>query len=249
MSSSGDRVASQGNEVEDIQQVLDLSQWRERRGLAAPSETVQGSLRTVWDTVTRLRTNARSEIRGLDDTSYLVARAVPEDIQQRGPATLKAALRRGARVRQVTSRAGLLADQELGAIVHRAGGEARVIDRLPLKLSIIDRRIAMLPIDFAVLAGGFRVIRDPEVVAALVRVHERLWSMGEEPTGIERDLPPPHLARVVPALASGYTDDVAAAKLGLSPRTYSRRVAELLRILGTTTRFQAGVEAARRGWL
>ena len=38
-------------------------------------------------------------------------------------------------------------------------------------------------------------------------------------------------------------------KLGLSLRTVRRRVADLMTELGADSRFQAGVEAARRGWL
>jgi DNA-binding NarL/FixJ family response regulator len=63
-------------------------------------------------------------------------------------------------------------------------------------------------------------------------------------------LPPPeHLQPVVQQLLSGATDITASRLLGLSPRTYSRRVSELLDYLGVESRFQAGVEAARRGWL
>ena len=54
---------------------------------------------------------------------------------------------------------------------------------------------------------------------------------------------------VLQQLLSGATDHTASRLLGLSPRTYSRRVSELLDYLGVESRFQAGVEAARRGWL
>jgi len=37
--------------------------------------------------------------------------------------------------------------------------------------------------------------------------------------------------------------------MGLSLRTVRRRVAELMIELGVDTRFQAGAEAAKRGWL
>ena len=40
-----------------------------------------------------------------------------------------------------------------------------------------------------------------------------------------------------------------AQALGVSLRTVRRRVAHLLIELGVDSRFQAGVEAARRGWL
>jgi len=75
--------------------------------------------------------------------------------------------------------------------------------------------------------------------------------MGEEVTA--RPTPPgslpTHLRPVLEALLAGLTDETAAARLGISGRTYSRRVGELLSALGTTSRFRAGAEAARRGWL
>lgn len=66
---------------------------------------------------------------------------------------------------------------------------------------------------------------------------------------LRRVPPPEHLLPVVQQLLTGATDLTASRQLGLSPRTYSRRVSELLEYLGVESRFQAGVEAARRGWL
>jgi DNA-binding NarL/FixJ family response regulator len=50
-------------------------------------------------------------------------------------------------------------------------------------------------------------------------------------------------------LAGGAKDEQIARALGLSVRTVRRRVAELLVELGADSRFQAGVEAVRRGWI
>ncbi len=55
--------------------------------------------------------------------------------------------------------------------------------------------------------------------------------------------------QILTLMASGATDDVIARRLGLGRRTVVRRVSVLLAGLGATTRFQAGVQAARRGWL
>ncbi|GAB3406698.1 helix-turn-helix transcriptional regulator [Flindersiella endophytica] len=228
---------------------LDRSAYRTRVGLAAPARVVQGSRTSLWDVISRLRRQVRNEVLSLDDTNYLLARGVPEEIQQRGPATLRAALDRGAVVHQVTSRAGLLADHELGAIVYRAGGKARVVPNVPFKMSVLDRRLAVLAIDSTVLADGFQVVRDPGLVTALVRIHRDLWTAGADPDGADGHGLPPQLAALLPTLASGEPDDSAARRLGISPRTYSRRVADLLTLLGVRSRFQAGAEAARRGWL
>ncbi|KQS71362.1 hypothetical protein ASG41_20100 [Modestobacter sp. Leaf380] len=50
-------------------------------------------------------------------------------------------------------------------------------------------------------------------------------------------------------LLTGATDHTASQRLGLSPRTFSRRVSELLEHLGVLSRFQAGVAAVDKGWL
>lgn len=234
-------------------QALERASGPVAAGAAPADATVTGSRAKVWDSISRLRGLAKREILSVDDTTYLLSSQVPEAIQLRGPATLRAAIRRGVTVRQVTSRAGLLADTELGAIVYRDGGHARVAPQVPMKLTVIDRRVALVPLDSTVLANGFRVIRDRTVVSALVAFHRNLWRTGDEPDAVianDRGVrPPSHLAQILPTLAFSGSDESAARTLGISPRSYSRRVAELMTVLGVRNRFQAGVEAARRGWL
>ncbi|WP_434740381.1 hypothetical protein [Micromonospora sp. SH-82] len=60
---------------------------------------------------------------------------------------------------------------------------------------------------------------------------------------------PDHLLPVLAQLLTGATDVTASQRLGMSPRTFSRRVSELLEHLGVISRFQAGVAAANQGWL
>lgn len=232
---------------EHLLAALDESSFRVRRDLAPPPLAVSGSRARIWRVIRGLRATAEREILSCDDTSFLVRADVPEQIRVLGPQSLTAALRRGVTVRQLTTRTGLLADRDLGAIVHREGGKARVVEHLPFKISIIDRRVVCLPADHTVLADGFRLIRDPVLVAALVTLHRRLWRAASEPDAGAG--PPPALAALLPVLAVGEPGDVACRRLGISPRTYSRRVRELLALLGVRTRFQAGVEATRRGWL
>ena len=50
-------------------------------------------------------------------------------------------------------------------------------------------------------------------------------------------------------LADGFTDEVVARKVGLSLRTLRRMMSEIMDRLGARSRFQAGKEAALRGWL
>ncbi len=63
------------------------------------------------------------------------------------------------------------------------------------------------------------------------------------------DPPPSHLMPVLAQLLTGATDVTASQRLGMSPRTFSRRVSELLEHLGVLSRFQAGVASVNHGWL
>src|SRR5260370_25790583 len=61
--------------------------------------------------------------------------------------------------------------------------------------------------------------------------------------------PPGHMLTILEELLTGDTDVTMSRRLSMSPRTFSRRVAELLDYLRVNTRFQAGLEAALRGWV
>lgn len=62
------------------------------------------------------------------------------------------------------------------------------------------------------------------------------------------ELVPAHLRPVLAALVTGATDVSASCRLHISPRTFSRRVSELLDFLGVQTRFQAGLVVASSYW-
>ena len=53
---------------------------------------------------------------------------------------------------------------------------------------------------------------------------------------------PAHLRPVLHELVLGEVDATACRRLNVSPRTFSRRVAELLEHLGVESRFQAGMQ-------
>lgn len=55
--------------------------------------------------------------------------------------------------------------------------------------------------------------------------------------------------RILALLSDGRSDSTIARASGISLRTVERRVRSLMDRLGAKTRFQAGVQAARRGWI
>jgi DNA-binding NarL/FixJ family response regulator len=59
----------------------------------------------------------------------------------------------------------------------------------------------------------------------------------------------PRRRQLLGLLASGATDAVIARTFGWSMRTVQRHIHDLMQEVGARTRFQVGMEAARRDWL
>ncbi|MFI2210969.1 DNA-binding response regulator [Streptomyces sp. NPDC020141] len=193
--------------------------------------------------------SAGRELLGFDDPAGPVGQDVPDDFPASVGACVHESAPRSATIRWIAPRRGLARAVHAGTVWH-CPGDARVTDSIPFPIIVADRAVAAVPLDLGLFHKGMLVIRDPVLVQALVRTHRAWWETGEDlgPRTVPRVLPPPQ-REVLQALLAGLTDDAAAVKLGMSRRTYSRRVGELLADLGTTSRFRAGAEAARRGWI
>jgi DNA-binding CsgD family transcriptional regulator len=134
----------------------------------------------------------------------------------------------------------------------RAGEHVRILAEVPSRLAVFGSTAALISERFEVLDGHRLVLRQQSIVAALTLLFETLWEKAlalpaldgqryDEGTSGQRLL--------LRQLAGGAKDEQIARALGLSVRTVRRRVAELLDELGAESRFQAGAEAVRRGWL
>jgi DNA-binding CsgD family transcriptional regulator len=135
------------------------------------------------------------------------------------------------------------------------GEQARVAPQLPLKMLICDRKRAMLPLASTSDATESVVLVGPSALLdGLVEVFEAywqrstpLWSTGRREvggTGLSEEE-----YEVLQLLATGLKDEAIARQVGISMRTARRRISSLVATLGAGSRFQAGVEAARRGLL
>lgn len=138
----------------------------------------------------------------------------------------------------------------LRTITH--GESARVLAAPPIKLTVVDDEMAILaldPPDGADRLAALLVHRS-ELLHALCNIFESLWRLAV-PVNLTRSDPAldGREREVITMMASGATDDAIARRLGVSRRTVVRAVGRLLEQLGATTRFQAGAQAARRGWL
>lgn len=230
-----------------------------------PGRPIRGA-REVTATLTALVRSARRELLIFDDPGSCLGQCIPEQFLEFAGACVRAAgdhtwpdggpgsrgrrRRSAVAVRRIVPRHGLAGLPY--PVPRQLPGEARQTDSIPFKMILVDRSVAAVPLDLQLHYHGLLLIRDPVVVQALVRTHETWWETGEElpSTALPASGGPPGALRpVLEALLAGLTDETAATRLGMSSRTYSRRVGDLLAALGTTSRFRAGAEAARKGWI
>jgi len=136
----------------------------------------------------------------------------------------------------------------------RSGEQARVAESVPVKMFLADDQLGLIPLEVGGSAEASLVIRASSMLDTLIALFELVWERavaihanGELPSS-EAD-PGEDDAALLSLLAVGLTDAAIARHLGTHPRTVQRRVRELLDRLGASTRFQAGLQAVRRGWL
>ena len=131
-----------------------------------------------------------------------------------------------------------------------AGEQVRVLPDLPTRMFIIGTTHAVLPEPLGFTDEPRSLVRQQGLVEALTLLFELMWERAAPVPELDRGEARPDLRRfLLQQLASGAQDEQVARTLGISLRTVRRRVADVLTELGADTRFQAGVEAARRGWL
>jgi sugar-specific transcriptional regulator TrmB len=129
------------------------------------------------------------------------------------------------------------------------GEECRLAPSLPFKLVIADRRIGIIPLDLARPGGPVLLVRSSSLLDALCEVFELLWRNAtpfpstdpSQPAARRRDS-----VSLLSLLTSGLNDKSIEHQLEMSHRTLARRISELMKELGATTRCQLGWLAAQR---
>ncbi len=185
---------------------------------------------------------------GNRDERYVVSR--PHDL---------AALERGVRYRLLVQPIALRSPVALNYLdeIAEAGADVRVAQVIPLKLLIVDDVIALSPsIDERGEPAGALAVYSAPLVRMLRTVFEQVWSTATTYDGAPRNAkrsPGRGLTdqqrTILRLLAAGAKDEAIARQVGVSDRTVSRVVSDLLDELGATSRFAAGVRAAQLGWL
>ncbi|MEV8452109.1 helix-turn-helix domain-containing protein [Streptomyces sp. NPDC052095] len=133
------------------------------------------------------------------------------------------------------------------------GGETRTVPALPMRMIVCDQRVAVLPLNTEDSRQGAFLIRYPSIVTALTELFDAVWAgatpLGTPPEAADGEAPSHRELALLGMLVSGLTDEGVARKMGVSLRTVRRNMAELMKRLDSQSRFQAGAEAVRRGWL
>lgn len=133
------------------------------------------------------------------------------------------------------------------------GSEIRTAPVLPQRLVIIDRTQALVPIDPTDTRKGALYVTEPGLLAALVGLFEQAWATAVPLGALRTQDPATGLTdterELLQLLGSGLTDETAGQRLGMSTRTVRRHMAAILERLNATSRFEAGIKAAQKGWL
>ncbi|MFI6560099.1 helix-turn-helix domain-containing protein [Streptomyces sp. NPDC050534] len=165
---------------------------------------------------------------------------------------------RGVRYRVVVERSVLdLPDgiTELSAALGR-DERVRVVDRVPTKLVVADRTLALVPLTTHTAEPAALVVHESGLLELLSGLFESVWRdalplrLGTEGvTEQEPDGPDATDLEVLSLLLAGLTDASVAKQLDLGLRTVQRRVKRLMELTGVTTRLQLGWHAYERGWV
>jgi DNA-binding CsgD family transcriptional regulator len=169
----------------------------------------------------------------------VLAKALPRDL---------ALLSRGIRLRSIYQHTAQYDGPtcSYAATATSAGSQIRIAAELPPRMIIIDREVVFLAHQGRAL--GAVVIREPSIVTALCAVFEMAWNLAA-PFGLAADAGGLTTIdrHILNLLVDGMTDKAIGARLAMSDRSVREHVAKLYRLLGATSRFQAGFRAGALG--
>lgn len=139
----------------------------------------------------------------------------------------------------------------------RRNDEIRVHTKLPAKMLIVDRRLALIPLAQHDTTPVGVLVHEGVLLDALIALFDHVWAAsarlyvnnvnsrppeGDSPlSGEDR--------RLLSLLLAGLTDEAIAAHLHVSVRTVQRKVHALMEVASVRTRMQLAWEAARQGWV
>jgi len=164
-------------------------------------------------------------------------------------------IQRGIKVRAIYSQSVDSAPRQRKylAQLSATGVEVRLAPQLPFDLLLADTHTAFLTANPENPSEAAIVVRGTALIRSYVALFEDCWlrsvpysSQASGALEQEGELTDQHRT-TMRLLANGLTDERIARKLGVSLRTVSRLVSEIMRYLQADSRFQAGVLAVTHG--
>ncbi|WP_051851758.1 helix-turn-helix transcriptional regulator [Streptomyces sp. NRRL F-5650] len=165
---------------------------------------------------------------------------------------------RGVRYRVVVERSVLdlpTGITELTAALGR-DEQVRVVDRVPTKLIVADRSLALVPLTAHSSEPAALVVHASGLLELLSGLFEAVWRdalpLRLGTSGVTEhgpDGPDGTDLEILSLLLAGLTDASVAKQLDLGLRTVQRRVKRLMELTGVTTRLQLGWHAYERDWV
>ncbi|MEU0970808.1 helix-turn-helix domain-containing protein [Streptomyces sp. NPDC005917] len=165
---------------------------------------------------------------------------------------------RGVRYRVVVERSVLDLPHGITELTAALGRDerVRVVERVPTKLVVADRALAMVPLTSHTSEPAALVVHASGLLELLSELFESVWRtalplrLGTSGVTEEQpDAPDATDLEVLSLLLAGLTDVSVAKQLDLGLRTVQRRVKRLMELAGVTTRLQLGWHAYERGWV
>jgi DNA-binding MarR family transcriptional regulator len=209
-------------------------------------EIVDGAA-NMQSALVRLQRVARTEIRSFDRPPYL------EDPISGNAEQYAQTAERALTYRVVYHSSALEIPGRLDDVWRRIqhGERARVSSNVPMKMVLCDDQLALIPVTGDRHAADAAYLVHPSsLLDAFSELFEAVWERAVPLNRLRTDdaARPPIDPDLLGLLAAGATDETIARTLGWSVRTVHRHVHRMMTEVGAATRFQAGMEAVRRGW-
>lgn len=221
------------------------NQFEHRRHSPAVSIENISSLDEVRAALNRATAECREEMVTMQPGGHRQPEALAEAASRD-----RALLSRGVRMRTIYHHTARFngPSQVYVSQAGELGAEYRTHHEVVGRMIIFDRhRLAFVPMLGDESAAV--VTSEPSIVAFLHQVFEQFWAHAipfqpAAPENLE-EVAKEVDQTIIRLLSSGLKDEVIARRVGMSLRTTRRHIADIMRLLGAESRFQAGVLAAQ----
>lgn len=157
----------------------------------------------------------------------------------------------GIRVRMLAGSGSGSRERMLAYAAHKRWLDVRLTESVFPSTVVVDLRCAIVRVARSDGAWQASMVRDNAIVNAVHTMFVGGWQHGmplvDEPAVVDSPVGRDAALEIISHLVEGRIDEMAAREMAISVRTYRRYVAVIMRNLGATSRFQAGVLATELG--